>query len=286
MARTTKTQHALVDQSEFLNILYYGDGGTGKSTDLCHMADIGKIVVVNAEAGIKVRALRKCGVKVDNIEIWPEPGDPVTFKSLEAEWSRIREALHENPDSYVGFVWDSLSEVYKKLLDDVVAQGYERSLNTHKPRESEFFIDRSDYGIMTEQVRQLIRKCRDLPCHFGTCALERRDIDESDGSVVYRPAVTPALINDLYLWFDVVCHTEVLEDDDEEDEFRGLFRASGKYRGKDRFHVLPRRLVTPSFDRVLSYVEEELTVSTDPVMKAAKAKQAEKKKGAEANAEA
>ncbi len=262
---------ALTDSQELLCVLYYGDGGTGKTTHLAHMADLGKVAIVNAEGGVKRRALERSGVNVDNIEVWPAPGEKITYAGLEAEWLRLYEILSKDPDAYVGWVWDSLTEVYNVLLDAVKVEGEAWEDRTGKKRDP-----RSDFGDTNDQVRKLIRKARDLPCHFGACALERRDQDD-DGSVTYRPSIAPALMKDMYGWFDLVAHCTVLEVGENE-QYVGMFKPLGKYRGKDRFKVMPKQLVDPSFDRVLAYVEESLTAPDDPVMQAAqKQRDAQKK---------
>jgi hypothetical protein len=263
----------LTDLKEPVNALYYGDGGTGKTTALAGMANLGKVLIVNAESGVKRRALEAMDVDVDAIEIFPGPDEEITYDGLEAEWRRMRDALDEDPDSYVGVVWDSVTEIYKALLDNVVEAAVERQKRAGRARD-EFFIDRADYGVMTEQVRRLVRRYRDLPCHFGMAALARREQDD-DGAVLYLPAVTPALQNDLIGWVDIVCHTSVVHVDGV-DEFRGLYKPHGKFRGKDRLRVLPKWLVNPSFDRVVAYAEGDLDVDSDPIMKeaAARAKKA------------
>lgn len=257
----------LTDLVEPVNQLYYGDGGTGKTTALMTMANLGKIWAVNAESGIKARALKKHGIAIENIEVYPGPGEQLTYDGLESEWLRIREELEKDPNAYAGTVWDSITEIHKVLLDSVVAKAQVRWEKQGKERE-EHFIALEDYGVMTEQVRALMRKFRDLPCHFGVSALQRRDQDD-DGSVTYQPAITPKLAIDLIGWMDVVCHTSVALVDGEE-EFRGLFRPHSKFRGKDRLGALPKWLVDPTFERVVSYVDEDLTVDDDPVMKAAR----------------
>jgi hypothetical protein len=262
---------ALTDSQEILCVLYYGDGGTGKTTDLAHMADLGKVVIVNAERGVKRSALERSGVNVDNIEVWPPPGEKVTYEGLEAEWLRLYEALNKDPDAYVGWIWDSLTEVYNVLFDSVKLAGEEWEARTQKKRDP-----RSDYGDTNDQVRKLIRKARDLPCHFGASALERRDQD-NDGTIVYRPSIAPGLMKDMAMWFDIIVHKSVVEVGEDE-QYVGLFKPLGKYRGKDRFKVMPRQVVSPSFDRVLAYVEESLTAPDDPVMqKAQKERDAQKK---------
>lgn len=253
----------LTEVKEPLSVLYYGDGGTGKTTHLCHMAKLGPVLVFNAEQGLKRKALERNGVDVGNIEVYD---GEYTYKAVEAEWRRLLTALEKDPDTYAGIVWDSVTEITKKLLDDIVAKAYAKAERQGKDRE-ETFVALEDYGVMSEQVRKLMRKYRDLPCHFGVSALERRDVDKNDSRVVYRPAVTPALISDLYGWFDIVIHTTVESFGDE--QYCGLTKPLGKYRGKDRYKILPKTLVDPTFDRVALYVDETLEVASDPVMQRA-----------------
>lgn len=263
----------LSEASEPLNVLYYGDGGTGKTSHMAAMARLGRVLSVNAESGVKARALRKLGIPVQNIEVFPDParGETVSLRGLEDLYRRIASALIRDPQAYAGVFWDSITEIYKKLLEAVVARGVIQAARAGRERDP-FFIERGDYGIMTEQVRSLMRKYRDLPCHFAVSALARREQD-NDGAVVYQPAVTPALQGDMIGWMDMVCHTSVAIVNDEE-EYRGLFRPHGKYRGKDRLRAVPKWLIDPTFDRLLMYVDEELDVDSDPVMQAGRERQA------------
>lgn len=266
----------LTESREPINSLYYGDGGTGKTTALASMANLGKILVVNAESGVKSRPLKERGVDVDQIEVFPGPDESITYDSLVEQWVRVREELNSDPEAYAGVVLDSITEIYKALLDSVVGSAVVRATRAGKERDP-FFIDRADYGVMTEQVRSLVRKFRDLPCHFGMSALSRREQDD-DGAVVYQPAVTPALQNDLIGWVDVVCVTSVASVGGV-DEYRGLFRPHSKFRGKDRISAgaLPKWLVDPTFDRVVAYVDGDLSVDSDPVMAEARERAASAK---------
>lgn len=259
----------LAEMQEPVNALWYGEGGTGKTTALAGMAHLGKILVINAESGVKAKPLKQLGIPIENIEIYPGPGEVIDFDGLEAQWLRLRELLNKEPGAYAGVVWDSITEIHKTLLDVAVAKAVAKADRLGKERDAHF-VALEDYGTMTEQVRALVRKFRDLPCHFGMSALARREQDD-DGKVTYQPSVTPKLQADLIGWVDVVCVTSMVYVDGEE-EYRGLFRPEGKFRGKDRFKSLPKHLVTPSFDRVVQYVNDELTLDKDPVMKQAKAR--------------
>lgn len=270
----------LTDVRETANVLYYGDGGTGKSTNMAHMAKLGKVWGANAESGFKARALKQFDIPVENIEVFPGDDETLSFETLEAEWLRIREALDEDPTSYVGTMMDSATEIHQVLVADAAKRGYAKAQRQGKERDPQF-IALEDYGIMTSQMRSLIRRLRDLPCHFAISALAKREQDD-DSEVTYVPQITAKLQTDLIGWVDIVCVTQVQAyDDGGEDEYRGLFRPVGKWRGKDRFKMLPKGIVDPTFDRIVQYIDGELTVDDDPIMIAAKERAAANSKSGE-----
>jgi hypothetical protein len=262
---------ALIDAVEPVNILYYGEGGSGKSTDLAHMANGGKVWIANAEGGTKARALRQYGIPIENIEVFPDPDtdEVLSFEGLEMEWQRIREELHEDPSAYYGVGWDSVTEIQQALKDIEMKRGVLKA-NRRGAERDPFTMDQDNWRVVNEQCRQLIRRFRDLPCHFAVTALQRREQD-NDGAVVYMPAVTPGLQNDLIGWMDVICHTDTIIVGGE-DVYMGLFRNRGKYRGKDRFNMMPRQLVDPFFTRVLEYIDGDLTLEDDEEMQDLKAR--------------
>lgn len=259
----------LTDERESLNVLYYGDGGTGKTTHLATMANLGPILIINAESGVKKRALDRMGIDTSNIEIFPGEGEELTYDSLEGEWLRVREALHADPDAYVGVGMDSITEVQMTMTEQNVAESVRKATARGQERNP-FVISQDNRTEANAQMRSLIRKFRDLPCHFAVTALMRREQD-NDSTITYQPGVTPALQNDLVGWMDTIVVTSVADFPDlGVEQYRGLFRPSGKHRGKDRFKIIPKWLVDPTFERILQYVEEELDVDSDPVMKEAK----------------
>lgn len=261
----------LEEIDETLNGLWYGEGGTTKTTSVATMANEGPVLFINSEAGLKRRPLLERDINIENIRIFPPPGEELTFENLEEMYWQMKEDLEENPESWAGTCWDSITEIHKKLLEQVVINAQRKAENRGQPRER-FFIDRADYGIMTEQIRLLLRRFRDLPCHFAVTALERRDQDD-DGKVQYGPAVTPALQSDLIGYVDVVIHTTM-----EPDGPWGLTRPVGKYRAKDRIGALPINLPEPTFARVLAYINDEITEDTDELLAAANERREEEAK--------
>lgn len=261
----------LVEEDEPVNILYFGTGGSGKTTDIMHLAKLGKVWAANAESGIKARALKQFGIPLENIEIFPDPNNPkeeLTYEGLEGEWKRIREALHEDPTAYVATCWDSMTEVQQTMKDVEVARSIEKA-NRRGQQRDPFVVDQDNWRTINEQCRALIRKFRDLPVHFSASALQRREQDH-DGRVIYMPSVTPGLQGDLIGWFDLVCHTETIIVSNEI-YYMGDFSGAGKFESKDRFHMLPKKIVNPTHDRVIAYVDGDLTIETDDEMQALKA---------------
>jgi hypothetical protein len=261
----------LSDAPEFLNILWYGEGGTGKTTDLCSMAKLGKIWVANAESGLKARALRSHGIPIENIEVFPGPGEVISYDGLEKEYFRIREELHNDPTAYVGVGWDSITEIQQALKDIAVEGSVARAHRAGRER-SRWVVDQDNWREVNEQCRQLVRRFRDLPCHFGATALSRREQDGSS-QVTYQPGVTPGLQNDLVGWVDMVCHCSMSIVDGDE-EYVGLFRPHGLYRGKDRDRTMPKWVINPTFDRVLEFDQGGLTLDDDPVTQLARERRA------------
>jgi hypothetical protein len=254
------------DSIDFANVLYWGKEGSTKTTNIAKLANIApdgsKVLVLNAEGGLKKIALRRQGVDTSKLVFWPNPklNQKLTHRSLERVYERVKADLMDNPKSWFAVSWDSITEIYQEILDQSTES---RQANLRK-QGKDFdpdFVDRSDYGTMSKKVRKLLRDFRDLPCHYFVSALERRDMDPDTGKPVYGPAVSPALSTDLLGYVDIAIYMKA---PDEEGPARGMTQRSARYRVKDRFGVLPRVMAVPSGDRIISYLSGELTEETDP----------------------
>ena len=261
---------AVDDVVDFTNTLLYGREGSGKTTAAARLANLssglptgkGKVLVINAEGGLKKGPLKKRGVDTDRIVLWPDPRkhERVTHASLDKIHRRVKADLVADPDSWAGVVFDSATEIHQAILDSVQHKRVTAIQNRGQDVDPDF-VDIADYGTMSKLFRDVLRKFRDLPCHFVVTALERRDMDKDTGKPQYGPAVTPGLQADLlgYVDFVLMCKSE-----DEDGPFRALTRANSRYRAKDRFDVLPKIMVDPFLDRVCAYVTGDLEEENDP----------------------
>lgn len=268
---------SLNETEEFLNILLFGREGSGKTTAAASLANLGygNVLVVNAEGGLKKNTLKRHGIDVSRIQLWPQPGQPITHAGLDEVHRQIKADLAKDPKSWAGVIFDSATEIVQALVDFVSTDRIEKASKRGAAIDEidQFFTDRSDYGTMSKMFRDVLRKFRDLPTHFIVTALERRDVDEDTGKVQYGPAVTPGVQADLLGYVDLVLACSAA-DDEEGKPFRALTRSSGKYRGKDRLGVLPKVLVNPTIPRILAYEKGELTEATDPEQKTLNKKEA------------
>lgn len=280
----------LSDQTTFVHLLVYGPEGTGKTTDVLRMTTMAKpgqrVFLIDAEAGAKKQALVQRGVDVSKVEVWPtqEDGGPgaLTFEGLYS----VSEHLAEHADEYVGWVWDSGTEITKRLLDQVTSEARVKADKLGKNR-GRFEVFLEDHGVASAMLRELLRRFLDLPMHGGITALERRDQDNDTGKVKYGPAMAPAMANDSAGLVDIVTW-KVVETVNGEEVRSARTVPTPIRRAKDRFGVLPSKLADPYFDRIVAYVEGEMTKDNDPVQahvrelaeaaKAAKAPPADDKK--------
>jgi hypothetical protein len=260
----------LDEKEEHLNVLLFGREGSGKTTAAVSLTNLGygKVLVVNAEGGLKKNTLKRRGIDVSRIMVWPNDGQAITYHGLVEAYNQLKADLDKDTKSWAGVIFDSATEIVPALVDQVAKDRMDKAARRGQPIEGidEFFTDRSDYGTMSKMFRDLLRKFRDLPTHFVVTALERRDVDEDTGKVQYGPAVTPGVQADLLGYVDLVLACSSA-DDESGLPFRALTRSAGKYRGKDRLGVLPKILVEPTIPRILEYESGELTEETDPKQK-------------------
>lgn len=254
------------ETEEHLNMLYWGREGSGKTIDLAAATQLGRVLFVNAEGGLKKRALLANGVKTENLVVFPRPGQPLTYDTLEAAIHQVKSDLTDDPKSWFLFAIDSLTELAQAFTDDASDDNFAKGMRKNpqwKPGVNDrFFTDRGDYGTSTKMVRKVVRMLRDVPVHVALTALERRDVDEDTSKVAYGPAMGPALQTSILGYVDVVLFCKAPDDD--RDFFRAQTKKVGMARAKDRIGILPKVLVNPTIPRLLAYNEGTLSEETDP----------------------
>ena len=255
---------SLADSTDVVRAMYYSDPGKGKTTNIASMAHLGHYIHIDAERRLKAGPLRRLGIPVENIE----PFTNTTYEGLEQLAFDVQERLDKG-EKIVGIGWDAAGENARQFTQTLVDKAVIRANAANKPRINPFSTEIGDYGDMTEQMRRILRRFRDLNIHLVIAAHVDRTQDE-EGGVLVAPAFTPAVYKDMMGYMDLVmhCRVELIEG---EEEYSALCRHGGRWITKDALGVMPRVLVNPTFDRVLQYVNGTLTSKNDPVQAAAKA---------------
>jgi hypothetical protein len=264
----------LSNQTTKVSLLLYGPEGTSKTTSALRMSTMcgpnQRILLIDAEGGAKIEALRQRGVDLTKVEVWPRPEDggpsALTYEGLDALATELSKSGMCGPDGvYIGGIWDSGTEITRRLLDQVTATARDKDARLGKDR-GRFQINLEDHGIASSMLRDLLRQFRDLPWHFVITALERRDTDTDTGKVKYGPAMSPAMANDCAGLVDVVGYTNVEQvGENNVDVYSARFTPLERRRAKDRFGMLPSKMADPFFDRIFGYVDGSITRETDPV---------------------
>lgn len=254
---------SLLDAHEITRGLWYGDPGKGKTHDLAHMAKLGKVIFIDAEKRLKKGPLVRAGVPIGNIE----PFTDVSYQSLIDLAMSIQERLADG-EPIIGLCWDSGTETHRILLESLVDAAVLKAATKGVERDP-WSTYRDDYGDMTEQFRRILRRFRDLPIHLAISALAKREDDE-DNKVRVSPAFTPAVLRDVMGYMDFVFHKR-MELVEGREEYSGLCKPAGRFEAKDSYGVFPRVLVDPTFDRVVKYIDGELTGDKDPIQIEARA---------------
>lgn len=262
-----------VDKPDFLRVMYYGREGSIKTTAASTMANLGqgKVLVLNAEGGLKIKPLESRGVDIESLAVYPNEGTDAGHKftrgELDAVFRRIASEMR-TPGVWAGTVWDSASRIVNNILDEVqaarVARYERRGMDEDNILVDPWFTDRDDYGVMSKMVKDLLRKYLDLPGHWAGTALLRRDIDKDTKKPMYGPAVNPGLFESLLGDPDFVL---AMVGEDELGPARGLTQGNTRWRAKDRFSILPRVMANPTFERIHAYYTGELVEVDDPEQK-------------------
>lgn len=145
----------------YLKMLIYGDPGVGKTTLAASAAAVksmSEVLFINVEGGaLAISDPSVYGAK--------EVPDTVDFNGFDA-LSVIFKALARMEHPYKTVVIDSLSELTKYNLDDVIRKKMASTTNRQgKVNRDEDDVFLEDYGTMTKQMRRVVRMFRDLPMH-------------------------------------------------------------------------------------------------------------------------
>ena len=231
----TGARKTLKETPQFINMVYLGEPGSGKTTAAAYMTTLGRVVWVCGETGLEPERLTELGIDIDKIEMHQE----ITYDAIDGLFQEMRAALRQDPNAYAGVVFDTFSEIQGRLLEI---------------KAKSFAFTQPEYNTNTGELTRLLRKFTDLPCHVVYVTHTKREQDK-DEEVSYKPMMTPKVAAVLDGMVRISCHMVALpREDSDEADYLGYLRPHFKRKGKDRTGKLPPKLVQPTFDRINDYV--------------------------------
>jgi DNA polymerase III delta prime subunit len=167
---------------QHLKILIYGPPGVGKTTLAASaqaVKSMQEVLMVNIEGGM-LSITDPAVYKAANV---PDVVDLENFDFVTQLFRYLRAPGHK----YKTVVIDSLSELNKVNLDDVIAK--KRAAGGKNASADDVFLE--DYGTNTKQMRRVVRGFRDLPLNvIMTCHDAPND---NEPNSVIGPALTKSL---------------------------------------------------------------------------------------------
>lgn len=218
-----------------LKMVVYGEPGVGK-TVFCSTAP--DLLFLDVEAGLMSVSDKEIDVcKVKNYSDIQE-----TFKTL-----------HETKHPYKTVALDSLTEIQKTIMDDLV-----KSFPEVKRAYGGQYSSQSDWGANIDITRRMLRAFRDLEMNVIFVCLSQQAKDEVTGEITVKPAMSgKTMAEELCAIVDVVGYLYVTQEKQDEKivlKRKMLVQPSGKYMAKDRSDKLPRTLENPTVPMIQNYI--------------------------------
>lgn len=227
-----------------VNILVYGQAGTGKTTLLGTAEPRFKSLIIDAEAGLL--SLKKRAAEISALTGKKFEFDTYPIKSLD-DLVKVKDYLYNEKHDYKFVGLDSGTELQKVIIDKILEL---------KKRDE---MQQKDWGTLLNKMVSVIRSFRDLPdVSFLLTALEERSGDGDEVKIV--PAFDGRIKQTIDGYFDQVFYSfsKEIPDPEQEGKMKTIYRLctqnTGKTRGKDRSGNLPK-IIEPDFCKIYDTIK-------------------------------
>lgn len=218
--------------------LVYGASGTGKTHLMGTIGELGRVLIIDIDQGIKTLRnapdLKKAGY-TDNITVvsFDKFRDlDEAYKLVAAndpkQWSKKFGVEVVQPFDWI--VWDTWSELQWYMLEELRSKESEMRGNGLNFRKN---IQIQHWGAVTDLNKLAVESLRSCKVNQVFTMQEKLDKDELTGVVYGGPSIHGKMVQEMPTYFDIVVHTYT----DLSGGYCATNKAKGKWPGKTRLGV-------------------------------------------------
>ena len=219
-------------------VLVYGASGTGKTHLMGTIGELGRVLIIDIDQGIKTLRnapdLKKAGytnnitvVSFDKFRDLDEAYKLVAANDPK-QWTKKFGVTIEQPFDWV--VWDTWSEIQWYMLEELRSKDSEMKGNGLNFRKN---VQIQHWGMMTDLNKLAVQQLRNCKVNQVFTMQEKLDKDELSGAVFGGPAIHGKMVQEMPTYFDIVVHTYT----DLSGGYCATNKAKGKWPGKTRLGV-------------------------------------------------
>lgn len=222
----------------YINLLVYGDSGVGKTVlagSADEVPDLNPVLFVDIEGGTLSLSNRFPEVDAVRVDTW---------QKMQEVYDRLR----QQPDRYRTVVLDSLTEIQKFAMDNIMSD-----LLREFPDRDPDVPGLREWGKSTSQMRRFVRAFRDLPCNTIFTALAQSDKDPRTGLTKTKPSLPGKLSNEVAGFLDIVVYYYKKVVDGNVKRLL-LTQGTDQQVAKDRSDMLPAIVEDPSMSQLYNLI--------------------------------
>lgn len=233
--------HSIADaETSTINMLIYGHPGTGK-TPLWGTGGE-RLLIMDSDDGYESaiasgsKAQRAPATSYDEVEDL-------------YEWLK-----HEGHKELDWVVWDSLTLFQDRtLIDDLTSDAHAQN-----PNQSEWVPSKREYFVDHNRIGNLVRRFVALPINFGISCHVMIDVDASDGSTLWQPAVQgkgmSSKVSGYMNVIGLLGNAIIGKKPDTRTVKRLLTQQEGKLYARDRFGALGHHMDDPTIPKLTAMI--------------------------------
>lgn len=218
--------------------LVYGASGTGKTHLMGTLGELGRVLIIDIDQGIKTLRnapdLKKAGftnnitvVSFDKFKDLDEAYKLVAANDPK-QWTKKFGVEIAQPFDWI--VWDTWSEIQWYMLEELRSKDSEMKGNGLNFRKN---VQIQHWGQVTDLNKLAVQQLRACKVNQVFTMQEKLDKDELSGTVYGGPAIHGKMVQEMPTYFDVVVHTYT----DLSGNYCATNKAKGKWPGKTRLGV-------------------------------------------------